>query len=87
MVFSPLHYENLRPLEKTMKDGLYMTTEQKTFEDLILAGAFHPEWIKQQLKEALEKKLISPEEVKKISVPDRKERIFKAILFELFDWV
>ncbi len=80
-----LHYKDLNPLEKTMKDGLSITTGQKTFKDLISTGVSHPEWIKQQLKQALEKKLVSPEEIKKISIPDKKKRIFKAILFELFD--
>ena len=80
-----LHYENLNPLEKTLKDGLSITGGQKTFKDLISKGTCHPEWIKQQLKQALEEKMISPEEVKNISVPDKQRRILKAILFELFD--
>ena len=58
---------------------------QKTFQDLILNNAYHPEWIKQNLKTAIEKKIISLEEIKKISINNEVKQIFNAILFELSD--
>ena len=80
-----LHYETLKSLEKMERDGLYITSVQKTFKDLISKGTYHPEWIKQQFKQVLEKRLATAKEVENILVPDEKRRVFQAILFELFD--
>lgn len=80
-----LHYEDLNVSEKTSINDLYVTDTQKTFQDLISNGAYHPEWIKQKLKMAIEKQIISLEKVKKISVNDEIKQTFNAILFELFD--
>lgn len=80
-----LHYEDLKDSEKTSINNLYITDTKKTFQDLISNGAYHPEWIKQKLKTAIEKQIISLEEVKKISVNDKIKQTFNAILFELFD--
>ena len=80
-----LHYEDLNVSEKIIINNLYITDAKKTFQDLISNGTYHPEWIKQKLKTAIEKKIISLEEVKKISVNDKVKQIFNAILFELFD--
>ena len=78
-----LHYENLNVSEKTSINNLYITDAKKTFQDLISNGSYHSEWIKQKLKTALEKQIISLEEVKKISVNDETKQIFTAILFEI----
>ena len=80
-----LHYENLHTSEKLEKNGLHITNIRKTFQDLISSGAYPPEWIKQKLKIAIEKKIISLEEIKTISVHNDTEQIFNAILFELSD--
>ena len=78
-----LHYEDLNVSEKTSINDLYVTDAKKTFQDLISNGAYRPEWIKQKLKTAIEKQIISLEEVKKISVNDEVKQIFTAILFEI----
>jgi len=80
-----LHYEDLDISEKTSMNNLYITKAKKTFQDLILNNAYHPEWIKQKLKTAIGKQIISLEEVKKISINDEAKKIFNAILFELSD--
>ena len=79
-----LHYEDLNASEKTSINNLYMTDVRKTFQDLILNG-YHPEWIKQKLKTAIEKQIISLQEIKKIPINDEVKQIFNAILFELSD--
>ena len=78
-----LHYEDLNVSEKTSINDLHITDAKKTFQDLISNGAYHPEWIKQKLKTAIEKQIISLEEVKTISVNDEVKQIFTAILFEI----
>ena len=78
-----LHYEDLDDNEKTIKDYLHITSIKKTFQDLINAGSYHPEWLKQQFKQALEKQMISYKEIKNLSVPEKFKRTFTAILFEL----
>ncbi len=80
-----LHYENLHTSEKAEINGLHITNIRKTFQDLISSSTYHPEWIKQQLKIAIEKKIISIEEVKNISIHNSKKQMFNAILFELSD--
>ncbi len=80
-----LHYEDLSSSEKTSAHGLHITEAGKTFQDLILNGSYPPEWIKQKLKAAIEKQIISLERVKRISVHNEAKRIFNAILFELSD--
>ena len=79
-----LHYEDLNVLDKTSINGLCITNVRRTFQDLISNSAYHPEWIKQKLKTAIKKEIISLEEVKKISVDDDVKQIFNAILFELY---
>ena len=78
-----LHYEDLSNAEKISINNLYITDAKKTFQDLITSGFYQPEWIKQKLKMAIEKKIISLEEVKKISVSNEFKQVFNAILFEL----
>ena len=80
-----LHYEDLNGSKKTRINNLYVTDARKTFQDLISSGAHHPEWIKQKLKTAIERKIISLGEVNKISVHNEVKQIFNAILFELSD--
>ena len=80
-----LHYEDLNISEKATISNLYVTDARKTFQDLILSGAYRPEWIKQKLKTAIERKIISLGEVRKISVHNETKQIFDAILFELSD--
>ncbi len=80
-----LHYEDLNASEKTSINNLCITDTKKTFQDLIVNGSHHPEWIKQKLKTAIEKQIISLEEVKKVSINDEVKQIFNAILFELSD--
>ncbi len=58
-----LHYEKLNILEKKNVNNLYATDIRKTFQDLISSGFHRPEWIKQKLKIAIEKKIISLEEM------------------------
>ena len=79
-----LHYENLSLSEKTSVDNLYITSVTKTFQDLLSSGSYHPEWIKKHFKKVIEKKQISLEEIKKISVNEEVKRTFNAILFELY---
>ena len=79
-----LHYENLSPSEKTSIDNLHITNIKKTFQDLLSSGSYHPEQIKKYLKIVIERKQISLNEVKKISVNEEAQRIFNAILFELY---
>ena len=78
-----LHYEDLKAREKTVKDNLCITNIGKTFQDLISSGSHSPEWIKQILKQALEKKIISLEEIKNIPVQNEIKKTFSAIVFEL----
>ena len=80
-----LHHEDLKNSEKMKVNNLYITNAKKTFQDLISSGVYHPEWIKQKLKIAIEKKIISLEEIKKITVHHGIKQIFNAILFELSD--
>ena len=84
-----VHYENLELSEKIKKHNLYITSVKKTFQNLISKNSiYHPEWIKQQFKQAIEKQLISIQELKNICPPkkidDRGKKIFKAVLFEIF---
>ncbi len=78
-----LHYEDLNISEKTNINNLYITSAKKTFQDLISYSTYRPEWIKQKLKMAIDKQIISLEEVKKISVHKEVKPIFNAILFEI----
>ena len=78
-----LHYEDLKTKEKTVKNNLCITHIGKTFQDLISAGSHSPEWIKQKLKQAIEKKIISLEEIKKIPIQNEIKKTFSAIVFEL----
>ena len=80
-----LHYEDLDTSEKTNINNLYVTNVRKTFQDLILSGTYHPEWIKQKLKTAIEKKIIFLEDLKTIPIHNETKKIFNAILFELSD--
>ena len=80
-----LHYEELNNTDKIQLDNLCITSAKKTFQDLFLRGTYHPEWIKQNLKSAIEKNLLSLEEIKSISVPQETKKLFNAILFELSD--
>ena len=84
-----VHYEDLQPSEKIQKYNLYMTSVKKTFQDLLLKNAvYHPEWIKQQFKKAIEQNLISSEELRDAfpskKMNDKEKSIFKAVLFEIF---
>ena len=78
-----LHYEDLKDSERTIKDYLHITDIRRTFQDIISSGSYSPEWIKIQLRNAIDKKLISFEEIEKIPVQEEIKRIFSAILFEL----
>ena len=80
-----LHYEELSNTNKIQLDNLNLTSAKKTFQNLFLSGTYHPEWIKQNLKTAMRKKLLSLEEIKTISVPQETKTLFNAILFELLD--
>ena len=84
-----VHYEDLQPSEKVQKHNLYITSIKKTFQDLLLKNAvYHPEWIKQQFKQAIEQNVISSEELKNLcplkKMNDKEQKIFNAVLFELF---
>ena len=78
-----LHYEDLKNVETIKQNNLYITNVSKTFQDLISSGSYSSEWIKKHLKAAMDKKLISLEDIKKISVQEKMKRTFSAILFEL----
>ena len=80
-----LHYEDINVSEKTSVNNLYITDARKTFQNLISSSSYRSEWIKQNLKIAIEKKIISLEEVKTISVHNKAKQILNAILFELSD--
>ena len=80
-----LHYEKLNITDKTKHNNLNITSAKKTFQDLFLSGTYHPEWIKQNLKTAIEKNILSLKEIKTISVPEKTQTLFNAILFELLD--
>ena len=80
-----MHYEDLNTSNKTSINSLYTTSAKKTFQDLISSDSYHPEWIKQNLRTAMEKNLISLKEVKTISVHGKAKQILNAILFELSD--
>ncbi len=80
-----LHYEDLKKSDKIQSQNLYRTTISKTFCDLIVSGAYAPEWIKQQMQKAIDLKLISFKELQKIPVSSSVKSTFNAILFELSD--
>lgn len=80
-----LHYEDINASEKTSVNNLYVTDAKKTFQDLISSGSYRSEWIKQNLKMAIEKNIISLEEIKTISIPNEAKQTLNAILFELSD--
>ena len=78
-----LHYEDLSPPNKIIKDNLWITGIEKTFQDLISSGFYSSEWIKQKFKTAIAKKILSLEEIKKIPIQKEIKRTFSAIVFEL----
>ena len=82
-----IHYENLNPSERIKTNNLYVTSIEKTFQDLISSESYHPEWIKKQFKKAIEENIISTKELTTIQppkkMPDKRQSIFKAVLFEL----
>lgn len=83
-----IHYENLNPADRIKKNNLYITSVEKTFQDLLLNNTvYHPEWIKQQFKQAIEQNVISSEELKNAypskKMNDKEQKVFSAVLFEL----
>ena len=69
-----MHYEDLQPSEKIKKHNLYITSVKKTFQDFLsMTSIYHPEWIKQQFKQAIEQNLISAEGIKKCKTSKRNE--------------
>lgn len=83
-----IHHENLNSYERIKKNNLYITSVEKTFQDLLLNNTvYHPEWVKQQFKKAIEQNVISVKELKNVrpskKMNDKEKNIFNAVLFEL----